>query len=38
VEEKNLAQNESQEKYILNNRRQSYLGSLVLRVVCDDDF
>jgi hypothetical protein len=38
VEEKNLARNESQEEYILNNRHQSYLRSLVLRVICNDGF
>jgi hypothetical protein len=31
VEEKNLTRNESQEKYILSTRRQSGLGSLVVR-------
>jgi hypothetical protein len=38
VKEKNSARNESQEKYILNNRCQSNLRSLVVRVICNDGF
>jgi hypothetical protein len=36
--EKNSGRNESQEKYILNNRRQSNLISFDVRVICNDGF